>query len=121
MIISVVTEVGELHGRDAIFLDEHYFDAANQNLTLRGSVNSNLCTNAAPGSFIPYEIIFKGVTDFDEIELDTWIELGKPEHSSSSFFCVSESESEKKFVFQTYDIVFEMFATSYEMQFEYGT
>jgi len=116
MIEPIDTELGNLYGRDAIYLDNEIFDKNKSELFLTGEVNGNLCSKKHTGEFIPYEIKFTGVLTYNKIELDEWLSLDKPLfHETSSFYCVTNNENQT-YVFQTYDDVFEIKCANYDFK-----
>ena len=116
MIVPINTEVGELHGRDAIYLDNEIYDEKQNELLVAGDLNGKLCSEEVIGDFIPYEIKFTGVSAYKKIELDEWLELGKPLfHETSSFYSVTDN-GKTIYVYQTYDWVFEIHCKNYEFK-----
>lgn len=117
MIEPIKTELGELHGRDAIYLDSDDYNGPRKDLLLVGAINGNLCSEKIPGEFVPYEIRFVGVSKWQKFELDDWMVLDRPNfHETSSFYQVVDSGN-PMYVFQTYDWVFEIQCESYEINF----
>ena len=116
MIEPINTDVGQLNGRDAIYLDKETFNENREELILLGEINGNLCSQLNTGEFIPYEMKFSGITEYSKVELDDWLSLDKPLfHETSSFYCVKEN-GKRTYVFQTYDDVFEIQCKSYEFK-----
>lgn len=121
MIEPINTALGELHGRDAIYLDKEEFNSSEQLLQLVGEVNGDLCSKQLVGQFVPYEVKFMAVFAWNKIELDEWLSLDKPLfHESSSFYLVLEN-GVRSYVFQTYDWVFEIQCENYELNFGENT
>ncbi len=121
MVEPIKTTLGELHSRDAIYLDEEKYDRTNNELRLVGEVNGNLFSNKVIGEFIPYEVKFTALSNWQKIELDEWLALDKPLfHKSSSFYRFVENGIDT-YVFQTYDWVFEIQCESYEIRFGKNT
>lgn len=125
----IITEVGEIKGRDAIFLDRVQV-INEQTFELTGEFNSNLCSkikDEEKGKFKKYKITFKNVLSFKMIELDFY----ENEKSNSSFDLIENSEQVAKmltmdhsnkikdsfqhFVFSTYDTIFEIVGMEFEL------
>lgn len=121
MIEPIKTEVGELHGRDAIFLDDEKYSQSKRELWMAGEVNGNLCSEKVACEFIAYEVKFIGVSVWTKIELDEWLGKDKPNfHVTSSFYRFVEN-GKQTYVFQTYDWVFEIQCENYEINFRKNT
>lgn len=126
--IPVDTAYGTLFGRDAIFLDGYSSDG--YSLLLKGQVNAALASRPPPsGEFLDYKIRFLGVVAVRIMELDTYeatqAQAGWP---LTSFDEVEDSAwkgglrgkvraESKHFVFQTYDLVFDVICDRYELEF----
>jgi hypothetical protein len=124
--IPVVTPVGELYGRDAIFLDD--VSAGRRVLILKGEINGRL-TSIPQDRYIGYTLTFKGVIAFSMIELDACKDFG-----ISSFDEILDSgwigkirasverdvlncSQLRHFFVQTYDDVFNVVCQTYELAF----
>lgn len=121
MIEPIKTSLGELHGRDAIYLDDERFNRSSKELNLIGEVNGNLCSQKVAGEFIRYKVKFVGVRKWVKIELDEWLSLDKPKYHETSSFYRIEKNGINTYVFQTYDWVFEIQCESYEISFGENT
>ena len=121
MIEIINTPLGELHGRDAIYLDDEKYDRSSRKLNLIGEVNGNLCSQKVVGEFIPYNVKFVGVCGWVKVELDEWLSLDKPKFHETSSFYRFEENGINTYVFQTYDWVFEIQCESYEIKFGKNT
>ncbi|WP_374017985.1 hypothetical protein ABU162_28555 [Paenibacillus thiaminolyticus] len=51
-IKAIKTELGEIHGRDAIFLDDIQFNYQKNEVTLIGEINGLLCTESDDDCFL---------------------------------------------------------------------
>jgi hypothetical protein len=119
----VTTCIGELHGRDAIYLEAVLYDG--HNLSIRGECNGELASNAQE-AWVPYLLTFKNVMAFRAIELDSWLENHCDEApDTSSFWEVIDSiwreqlrgkvgATFRHFGLQTYDDVFDVVCADYE-------
>lgn len=69
-IVPIITEVGKIYGRDAIYLDK--VNVINElTFELIGEFNANLCSNLNDEDIDKkYKIIFENVRMFKMIELD---------------------------------------------------
>jgi hypothetical protein len=130
-LIPIETSIGQLNGRDAIFLDDISFDYSKHKVTFKGEFNCSLCSNYLGNKdFILYELIFQNVYDFKMTELDNYIE-GDNIETKSSFGFVEDSPlikgiikkvgkrlpmDSKHFILQTYDDVFDIVATDFELK-----
>ena len=122
MVIPIETGLGQLHGRDSIYLDSEQFDESHQKLTLAGEINGNLCANQKVDKFIPYSVCFLNVVRYEKTELDEWLNLDKPLfHESSSFYLLDNSDGKRTFVLRTYDWVYEIRCDSFELNFNQNT
>ena len=122
--IPVVTLVGELHGRDAIFLDA--MSASRRELTLKGEINGRLLSEPQEG-FIGYTLTFTGVIAFSKIELEVCMDSAISsfdEILESSWIRTMRNSVEqdvlncnqlRHFFVQTYDDVFNVVCQNYEL------
>ena len=113
MVNVVETDLGEFHGRDAIYLDSETFLKEENVLVLNGEFNGSLCSRSDSDDFIPYSIRFIEVSEYTKTDLDDWEFDSKPAFHESSSFYSFEEESFTVYVFQTYDIVFEVRCKTY--------
>lgn len=122
--VPVVTLLGELHGRDAIFLDD--IGVGRNALTLRGELNGRLLSPPRE-DYIGYTLSFNGLIAFSMTELDACLELGV-----SSFDEILDSkwlreirrkvepdmlshDGLRHFFVLTYDYVFSVICRGYEL------
>lgn len=124
----IITDVGRIWGRDAIFLDKVNM-INEETFQLIGEFNGTLCSNIKNKEYIRYNITFKNVILFKMIELDF-----DESNKESSFDEVENSnvivhlknkdnqrktgkidDSFKHYIFSTYDTVFEIIGKSFEL------
>ncbi len=127
-IVPILTEVGKIWGRDAIFLDR--VTIINEStFQLTGEFISDLCSNLRDTHDRKYQITFKGVhlfkmieLDFDEIEYQSSFDL--IENSKQLLRMINEDKARhigkidatyKHYVFRTYDTVFEIIGKDFEL------
>lgn len=126
--IPIKTSLGELSGRDCIFLDAIKFPNGPTVLVLEGEVNGSLCDSPWDGKYIPYVLTFRGVLALKMIELDSWKWDGQ---IISSFFEIQESSwiqelegkvttEHKHYLVITYDDVFEIVCDQFEFQADHA-
>ena len=124
----IETMVGQIKGRDAIFLDDLKFDFAKNSLTLIGQLNGNLCSRNETGQqYIDYSLTFTGILGLQMIALDFSLYAGQ-----SSFDLVKNSQwlthmreydsaskvttQHQLYLLMTYDDVFEIVSASYSLK-----
>ena len=122
--VPVVTPLGELRGRDAVFLEG--IDVGRNVLTLRGEFNGRLLSPPRE-EYIGYTLSFGGLVAFSMTELDACSEFGV-----SSFDEILNSKWVREigrnvepdalgqsglrhFFVQTYDDVFSVVCRGYEL------
>ena len=128
-IVPIITEVGKIYGRDAIYLDK--VNVINEmTFELNGEFNTNLCSNLNDEDIDKkYKIIFENVhmfkmieLDFDEIEYHSSFDI--IENSSQIAKLIKKDresrinkidENYKHFVFRTYDTVFEIIGKDFKL------
>lgn len=127
--ISIQTSVGEIKGRDAIYLDKVIF-VDERTIQIDGEVNMNLCSMSAEsekGMFKKYKIVFNDVISLKMTELDFY----DNEHGKSSLDLIESSEQVAEMVKKnhagkitetykhvaliTYDTVFEIICSKFEL------
>ncbi len=113
----IIEKLGLIYGRDAIFLDEIFFDESFNNTKLKGDFSGSLCKNIKNKEWIKYEIIFKNILEFRIIKSDYF----NDEEYTSSFEEVLNSEKIKSknqhhYIFHTYDDVIEIIATEFDIK-----
>jgi hypothetical protein len=119
--IPIITSYGILSGRDCVYLDKLSFENGTSTLLLEGSITGNLCDVPQDGD-LTYSLRFRGVLALNLIELDSW-----NWKSASCFDEVRESDwisslggkvtlDHRHFFLQTYDDVFQVVCSSYELQ-----
>lgn len=119
---AVVTPLGNLDGRDCIYLDDYQDNKDEFTLTLEGEINGSLSEHKTSKKWVPYTLIFTGViawekeyldssdrglwaSSFDQILASTWIK--KLDENKAPFlhhYCI-----------QTYDIIFHVACAGYEL------
>lgn len=112
------TQVGEIYGKDAIFLNNVIY--RNSTLVLQGSFDGDACSKGKKGSWMNFEMTFSDVMYFDVKELDL-IDLDDDTYPISNFDEISNSnlitdfkkiedkkmtDNFKHFAISTYDDVF---------------
>lgn len=129
--VPIITEVGKIWGRDAIFLDE--VNVINEStFELTGEFNGALCSNLKDSDDRKYRITFKGVhlfkmieLDFDESENESSFDI--IENSKQILQMINDDKTKhigkiddtyKHFVFRTYDTVFEIIGKDFELLLE---
>jgi len=129
--VPISTEIGTLCGRDAIYLDGVAVSDNCNTLELSGEFNCALASKPppVPARWQAYQLRFRGVLAYQVVELDTWESAAGGSWPESSFDEVSESEwlarirgpmsrvapQHRHFVFRTYDRVFEVVCTMFEL------
>ncbi len=125
--VAIVTELGILKGRDCIYLDRVSFENGTSTLVMEGKVNGNLCSERQIGRVFAYVLKFNGLLALKMIELDSWDFTGE-----SSFDEILDSDwirtlggkvtpSRRHFRIQTYDDVFDVVCSGYELRFSPAT
>ncbi|MBO0593973.1 hypothetical protein I2486_21445 [Cellulophaga sp. E16_2] len=127
-IVPIITSVGKIWGRDAIFLDEvKIIDETT--IEIIGSFNGNLCENLKDDSDKKYSIIFSSVhlfkmieLDYDEIEYESSFDEVKNSNQLVKMINMDKEmhigkidKDYKHFVFRTYDTVFEIIGMRFEL------
>ena len=123
----IISELGKIWGRDAIFLERIEFDGTHS-VKLIGDFNGSLCENVENEKWISYELTFKGILEFKMTELDFFSDT----EYTSSFEKVIDSDrinefskssqnfklkkSHEHYVFHTYDDVIEVIANEFELK-----
>lgn len=126
--ININDEVlGELNGRDCIFIDKVTFDDVDD-LTFEGEIGGWLASKIREEKWIPYKLVFHGVVSHFVCELDTYENL-MGFVGCSDFAIIENSEMMSKIPIRsdydksrfkhfrvfTYDYVFDILAESYEL------
>lgn len=123
-------ELGVLYGRDCIFADSVV--QTGPTLKFIGDINGSLTSKIQAGIWIPYELIFRQVIKYFSCELDTYEEDKNENYgmNEGSLFIIKDSSylknipvrydykkyDYKHFVVCTYDFIFNIFATDYELK-----
>jgi hypothetical protein len=127
-IVPIITEVGKIWGRDAIFLDK--VNVLNEcTFELTGQFIGALCSNLHDDDDRNYKIVFKEVyifkmieLDFDEIEYQSSFDI--IENSKQISKMIEEDkinqigkidDTYRHYVFRTYDTVFEIIGKSFQL------
>ncbi|MGG4220665.1 hypothetical protein ABEW32_20885 [Paenibacillus jamilae] len=125
-MIAIQTPFGELHGRDAVYLDHVYMNYAKKELVLKGEINGSLAPEAVD-EFVPYELIFTGVYYFNMIELDVALSMSEQKYVQGSSFdelidtplmatiASARGKHLKHFLLKTYDDILEIACSDYKM------
>ncbi|MCT4594985.1 MAG: hypothetical protein N4A57_12050 [Anaeromicrobium sp.] len=128
-IVHIETQVGNLQGRDAIYLDSVDYQPVDKVLKLIGEINLNLSSEGNSDDFAPYVLEFRGIHSYSQVHLDVWIRNNEDCFMGSSFYEVLDDEEAakasiikgepfKKFIVQTYDHVFEIISINFQMSME---
>ncbi len=119
--------LGEMNGRDAIYLDNITFSNRTNHLHLSGKINSNLCSSPMTEKWVPYELKFEWVIAYKITELDTW-ESQKNWYNISSLDLIENSDwlkslggkkkspEHKHIIMLTYDDVIELVCKNYQVK-----
>lgn len=126
--VPIITKIGTLKGRDAIFLDRVTMSERCNTLRLAGEINCNLASKSTKAGHQAYQIRFHGILAFQMIELESWDP--SPKRKSSRYSSFDEvidsawlarlhgkvSPNYRHFIFQTYDHVFEVLCMTFELE-----
>jgi len=127
-IIPIITPVGKIWGRDAIFLDE--VKIINEvTFEIIGEFVGKLCENLKDDTYQKYHITFNSVhlfkmieLDYDEIEYESSFDLVKNSEQILKMIKTDKEMSIGKidksynhYVFRTYDSVFEIIGTGFQL------
>lgn len=127
--IPVITDVGKIWGRDAIFLDK--VNVINEStFELTGEFNAALCSNLKGSDDRKYSLTFKGVhlfkmteLDFSEIEYNSSFDLIENSDQVSKMVRADKNghigkidPSYKHYIFTTYDTVFEVICKEFDLK-----
>jgi hypothetical protein len=121
-----VTEVGELRGRDAVYLERTIQTCAPSALRLEGQLNTRLCTSySGSREWLPYELEFTKVAAYMCFDLDLY---GDEQQIVSSLDIVPNSPwleqlrlpASIHYVVATYDHVYEVAATGIALRLSSG-
>jgi hypothetical protein len=128
--MPVQTQFGEIHGRNAFYLDS--FTQQGLSLVFAGELNADLCRGEVhKGHWLKYQLTFRGVLGYDcrELEVSRW-------PTESSFDEVHDSEwlpqlalekrvremshelksvSPRDYILSTYDWIYRIAATHFEL------
>jgi hypothetical protein len=119
---AVTTPLGKLNGRDCIYLDTYQDSQDDLTLVLVGDINGTLSEHPAHEKWVPYTLHFTGVIAWDKEDLES----SDQSLWASSFDQILASAWVKKldennasilhhYCIQTYDIVFHVVCTGYEL------
>jgi len=125
--VAVVTPVGVVRGRDAVYLDAVDLDYTARRVGFRGTLNPALCSEAPRGDDWPgYEIVFRDVlalrmteldldggeggSSFDEVVGSRWLKALKARDRAAKV-----SAGHRHFVPETYDDVFELVSSGFDL------
>lgn len=125
-IKAVQTSIGELYGRDAVYLDHVHMNYPKKELVLKGEINGSLALEAVD-DFVPYELIFTEVYYFNMIELDVALHMSEREYTQGSSFdelidtpllatiASARGKNLKHYMLKTYDDILEIACRDYKM------
>lgn len=128
-IEEVITPLGYLYGRDAIYVDKLYYGLGRR-MTLAGEFNGALASKSESDDFVMYTLRFEGVFYFNMVELDLYSDQLPPgqsdiksnwlEYRQSPLLERAQQNQELKelrhFILFTYDDVFEIACQRYELE-----
>ncbi len=128
-VFDIETEaLGTLFGRDCIYIDTVTLDDMGS-LTFSGEINGYLASKVRREVWIPYKLEFKRVIAHFSCELDTYENIEGTRYLDYSDLTVIKNSTSllklpirgdfdrslyKHFRVFTYDVVFDIFAVSYE-------
>lgn len=130
-IKPIITEVGKIWGRDAIFLSS--VNVINEStFEIKGEFNGKLCSLLNDNKDRNYRIIFKKVLlfkmielDFDEVEyassfdeVENSFQLAQMLYDDKTKHIGKIDKNFRHFVFRTYDTVFEIIGKEFELTLE---
>jgi hypothetical protein len=110
-----------LSGRNAIYLDETEVSLFPNEIKFRGEINSSRCSNiTSTEKFIKYELTFKSIVKYECCLLDYYndeklLKSSFDEVLNSEMVKMNSLEVHKHYIFATYDQIFEILATGYEL------
>jgi hypothetical protein len=120
--IAIKTQLGILNYRDTIIVKLLETSVLPLNLTIIGTIDGNQCSIKTDDRNIPFNLNFNSIIMFNCFKLDySLVDV----YTKSSFDEVINSalsekmkllNSHKHFIVSTYDYVFEVIATDYELQ-----
>jgi hypothetical protein len=126
----IITEVGIIRGRDAIYLD--LMEQKDGEIILYGEINSSLIElkNKTKKEWLKYKLYFKNVLYYECCELDFY---GNMPALRSSFDTINNSKlietfeiknnrkinkNHKHFIISTYDYIYEIVSSEYNLEIE---
>lgn len=113
-----VTQLGELHGRDAIYLSSVIQTLGPSELQLVGELSGELCSSySGTQRKIPYTIKFLNISSFGCWQLDYYPRRNELLSSFDSLPSSSEGKL-NLYIFATYDFVYEIHAVSYDLRID---
>jgi hypothetical protein len=131
-IEAVITPLGYLYGRDAIYVDKLDYKLGRGHVTLAGEFNGALASESESDDFVMYTLHFEGVYYFSKVELDLhgdqpptgktdiksdWLEYRQsPLLERARQKGKQELKELRHFILFTYDDVFEIACQHYELQ-----
>lgn len=125
---AIKTELGEIQGRDAIFLDDIQFNYQKNEVRLIGEINGLLCSESKDEGFIGFELLFKKVYYFNMVELDVSMQMFNDEYNENSSFgeilntkIIKDIKNArglelKQYIVYTYDDVFVIACQEFELR-----
>jgi hypothetical protein len=117
--IPMQTDVGELHGRDAIYLDR--VTHTGQGLEFQGEINGALCGDVSrAGVWISYRLCFHSVRAFDarELEICRWSAVSSFDevHDSGWLRTLGMDAQYRHYALSTYDFIYRIAATGFKFE-----
>jgi hypothetical protein len=118
----IQTELGEIDGRDGIYLDDVKQTFSPNQLTFVGDINGNLCTNNSLGyRWYSYELTFHQVQAYDcrKLEICKWRVISSFDEVKDSELIKElrlEGKGYKHYILSTYDYVYQVIAKDFELK-----
>lgn len=128
-IKPIITEVGLIYGRDAIYLSNVNF-INEETFELLGEFSGSCCEYLSDTIDVKFEIVFNNVhlfkmteLDFNEVEYKSSFDLIENSNTLSKMLKVDTQNNIKKidktynhYIFRTYDTVFEIIGKDYSLK-----
>ena len=123
--VAIETPIGQLRGRDTIFLEQEDYRGEERRFSLHGRIPGEHASRAHPVWYL-FDLTFHGVLALRIIELDSWFHMGLSLVSQSQFDEVLNSSwlsqlggkvepHHRHFSVVTYDDAFDVICERYEM------
>ena len=120
--LPIVTPLGQLRGRDCIYLDDVESNEVECSVTLHGEISGPLVEIDPCDEFIGFSLTFHGVSYFAQTALDEsdcdWDSSFEERLGTELLWKARGNEALRHFFVQTYDDVFDVLCTSYLLSLE---